>query len=102
MCEHLVHPLVEILGVLFGIVGKGVAGRASPNQILSLGVEQIDDQRTDPVGFSGRRCVSESSPTPTSTKAVVKSVESLLIPRDLHRYDRDIAARIHLGPAFGC
>jgi hypothetical protein len=87
MCEHLLHSLVEILGVLTSIVGKCVAGRASPDQILGLGIEQIDDQRTDLVGFSCRRCVPESSPTPTPSKPVVKSVESLLILRSLHRYD---------------
>src|ERR1017187_2054585 len=72
---------------------------------LGLGVEQIDHEGADLVGFGCRRCIPEpsaSSPTPTPSKAVVKSVQSLLIARDLHCYDADIATRLHLGPAFGC
>src|SRR6267378_3745995 len=105
MREHLLHSLVEIPGVLVSIVGKCVAGRASPDQGPGLGVEQIDDQGSDLVGFGCRRCVSEpseSSPTPTSSKVVVKSVKSLLISRHLHRYESHIATRIHLCPALGC
>src|ERR1700688_3503934 len=105
VCEHLLHSLVEILGVLIRIVGKGIAGRTSPQQILVLGIEQIDDQRTHAVGFSRRGCISEpakSSPAPTATKAIVKGVESLLLLRNLDRHDTDIATRIDLGPTFSC
>src|SRR6202158_2292720 len=105
MCEHLLCSLVEILRVLICVIGKCVARRASPEQILTLCIEQIDDERTDLVGLSCCCCVSESSkssPTPTPSKAVVKRVESLLILRDLDRHDTDITTRVDLRPAFGC
>jgi hypothetical protein len=62
--EHLLHSLVKTLGVLICIVGKCVAGRVSPDQILGLGVKRIDDEIADLVGFSCSRCVAESSKTP--------------------------------------
>src|ERR1700722_7081981 len=105
MVEHLLYSLVEILRVLICIVGKWVRRRTSPELILSLGIQQIDDERTDLVGLSCCCCVSESSkssPTPTTSEAVVKRVESLLILRDLDRHDTDITARVDLRPAFGC
>src|SRR6202795_1562787 len=86
VCEHLLHSLVEILGVLIRIVGKGIAGRTSPQQILVLGIEQIDDQRTHAVGFSRRGCISEpakSSPTSDSTTAGSDGIEGLLKLRNL-------------------
>jgi hypothetical protein len=62
--KHLLHSLVKTLGVLICIVGKCVAGRVSPDQILGLGVKRIDDEIADLVGFSCSRCVAESSKTP--------------------------------------
>src|ERR1700732_3336016 len=52
MFEHLLHTLIEIPAVLICIVGKCVAGRASPDSILALGGEQIDHQGADLVRFS--------------------------------------------------
>jgi hypothetical protein len=62
--KHLLHSLVKTLGVLICIVGKCVAGRVSPDQILGLGVKRIEDEIADLVGFSCSRCVAESSKTP--------------------------------------
>jgi len=60
--KHLLHSLVKTLGVLICIVGKCVAGRVSPDQILGLGVKRIEDEIADLVGFSCSRCVAESPP----------------------------------------
>src|SRR5579862_8779613 len=98
--EHLLHTLVEIPGVLVCVVGKGVTGSSPPDQILALGVEQIDDESPNLIGFSCCCRITEpteSSPAPTSSKTIVESVERLLIPRNIYRYDADITARIHLG-----
>jgi hypothetical protein len=67
-----------------------------------VGAEQIDDERTDLVGFSHRRRISKSSHANPRQSRGRKSVEALLLPRDLYRYEGDIATKIDLGPAFGC
>src|SRR5260370_22231436 len=78
--EHLLYSFAEVIDVLVRIVRNCVAGRASPDQILGLGVEQIDNQSTDFVGFSCCSRVSEYyPPTPASAKAIVKRVFSLFI-----------------------
>src|SRR6266566_3657974 len=40
--EHFLHALIQVLDVLVGVVGERVAGRASPDQLLCLGIEDID------------------------------------------------------------
>ena len=47
MPEHLLHTLVETFDVLIGFVGKGVAGRSPPDELLIVGIEQIDNQGSD-------------------------------------------------------
>src|SRR5215469_8163634 len=103
--EHFVHAFIQILDVLVGVVGKSVAGGTSPHQLLRLGVEEIDDHGADLVGFSRGRCLTKTSttkapPAPTSTHPLIESIECLLIAGDLDGYYGNIAAGIHLGPAF--
>src|ERR1700675_76100 len=88
LLEHFLHALVQILDVLVGIVGECVARCASPDQLLCLGIEEIDDHRAHLVCLSGGRCLAKTSgtktpPTPTPTKAIVESVQRLLIACDL-------------------
>src|SRR6266852_458558 len=97
--EHFVHALIQVLDVLVGVVGECVAGCASPEQLLGFAIEQIDDQRAYFICFCGGRCLSETS---ASSKPVIEGIQGLLILGDFHGYDRNIAARIHLGPAFCC
>src|SRR6266481_1015069 len=43
MLEHFVHAFVEVLGVLVRVIGERIARRASPDQLLGLCVEEIDN-----------------------------------------------------------
>jgi hypothetical protein len=43
MFEHLLYALVKILDVLVRLVGKGVAGRSTPDECFGLRVKEIDD-----------------------------------------------------------
>ena len=107
MLEHFVHALIQILDVFVGIVGKRIARAASPDQLLGLGIEEIDDHRAHLVGI-GRCCrltetaTSEAPPTPTSSKSVVEGIQGLLILRHLNGDDGDVTIGINLGPAFCC
>src|SRR5258708_39997157 len=84
--EHLVHALVEVLNVLVGLVGKRVARRAAPDQLLALGVEQVDDQSADLIGIGRGRGVTKATPSPTA-EAVIERVECLFVFCDLHGCD---------------
>src|SRR5260370_12329963 len=90
--EHFLRALIQILDVLVGVVGERVARSASPYQLLGLGVEQIDDQRSYLICFCCGSCLSKaspskSSPTPASCAPVLEGVQGLLVARDLHGYD---------------
>ena len=52
--KKLVNSAFQFLYVLVGLIGKRVGSGPSPNQILALGVEKIDDESTCLVGFRGR------------------------------------------------
>src|SRR5215471_4498231 len=97
MFEHLFRALLD---VLVRVVRQCAARAASPEQLLCLRVEKIDDQRPYRVGVRcgrgfpktiSKTTTSKSSPTPASTEAVVESIQSLLIVRHLDCYDRNIA-----------
>src|SRR5882724_10868587 len=80
--KHFLHALIEILDVLVGVVGQRVARAASPEELLRLGVEQIDDQRAYLICIRGGRCLSEasaskSSPTPASSEPVIEGIQGL-------------------------
>src|SRR5208337_319288 len=90
--EHFLHALIQVLNVLVGVVREGVARRAPPDQLLGFGIEQVDDHRAHPVSVSRGRCLTKTSatkasPTPASSKAVVESIQGLLITGDLHGHD---------------
>src|ERR1700730_9425127 len=107
LLEHFLHALIEILDVLVGFVGERIACGASPDQLLSLGIEEIDDHCAHLVCFSRGGSVSktsaaEPSPTPAASKPVIEGIQSLLVARHFDGYDGNIAAGIHLGPAFCC
>src|SRR5207253_4396599 len=102
--KQFLHALIQILNILVGVIGERVARGASPKKLFRLGVEEVDDQCAYLICLYGGPGLSEpsaskSSPTPTSSKPVIKRVQGLLVSCDLHSYDRNIAARIHLSPA---
>src|ERR1035438_447263 len=70
MIEHLLHVLIEGLDVLVGLVGEGFTGRSPPNKLLTLRVEQIDNQGTDRVVGNCGRDISESPPAPADRKSI--------------------------------
>src|ERR1700722_19554748 len=87
LLEHFVHSLVQVLNVLVGVTGERVARGASPDQLLGLGIKQIDNHSANFVRL-GRGCGlaktsgTEASPTPASTEAVIERIQGLLIVRD--------------------
>src|SRR3984893_16818227 len=87
LLKHFLHALIQILDVLVGIVGEGVARNASPNELFRFRVEEIDDQRAYLICFGRGGCLSKTSPPPASSKAVVKGIQGLLIAGDLDSYD---------------
>lgn len=60
MIEHLLHVLIESLDVFVGLVGEGFTGRSPPNQLLTVRVEQIDNQGAHRVVGNCGRDISES------------------------------------------
>src|SRR5262249_24309443 len=110
--KKLVYRSLQFLYVLIRIVRKRVGGRASPNQIFALGVEEVADEGARLVGLRSRGCPAKSvcpeSPpapsAPTTAEAVVKSVHGVMAALHFDRHDRYIAARIgfSLGPALLC
>src|SRR6266478_8555596 len=107
LLKQFLHALIQILDVLIGVIGEGVAGGASPEELFRLGVEQIHNQCAYLIRLCRGGCFSEASaskasPAPASSEPVVKGVQGLLVLRDLHGYDRNVTARIHLGPTLCC
>jgi hypothetical protein len=39
LLEHFLHAFIQILDVFVGVVGKRIAARASPDQLLRLGIK---------------------------------------------------------------
>jgi hypothetical protein len=84
LLEHFIHALIEVLDVLVGVVRECVARAASPDQLLGLGIEEIDNYGAHLVRISrGRRLTKASATkapkTPSSSKPVIKSIQRLLI-----------------------
>src|SRR5258705_7483525 len=78
--EHLLYALIKILDVRVGLAGERIARRSPPDHLLTVRVEQIDNQRTDFVVVHRCGCVSEAAaPAPAASKAVVEGIESALI-----------------------
>ena len=108
MIEQFLDAFVEVLDVLFRLVGKSIAGRSSPDQAFIVRVEEVKHESTDLVGLgcrgrlskSSKSPASKTSPTPTPSEADVKSVKSLLIPRYFDSEDSDLASGRHLRPAL--
>src|SRR5258706_7334421 len=103
MLEHLVHAFVEVLCVLVGVVGERIARGTSPDQFLSLCVEQIDYQGSHFVGFDGRGGVAkstESSPMAASSESVIERVQGLLILSRLDGTDFDVTSRGNFRPTL--
>src|SRR5580704_1600923 len=78
--KHFLYALIQVFDVLVGVVGKRVARGASPDQLLSLGIEEIDDHGADLIRFGGggsltKASCSKSPPTPASTKSVVERIQ---------------------------
>src|SRR5260370_30636957 len=89
--------------VLLRIIGRGVGRDSPPNQVLRIGGEHIDDQSPDFVDVNCRGCfskASETSPTPSASKTVIKRVHRVLRMGFPERVDQNIASRGNLGPAF--
>jgi len=51
MLEPFLHALIQILNVPVGAVGERVARGASSNQLLGLGIEEIDDHGAHLISF---------------------------------------------------
>src|ERR1700675_3004260 len=90
--EHFVHALIQILDVLLGFVGERVAFGASPDQLLRLAIEEIDDHRAHLICFSSSRGLTKTSatktpPSPASSEAVIECIQGLLILGDLDGID---------------
>ena len=102
MIEHLLHVLIESLDVFLGLVGEGFTGLSPPKKLLTVRVEQIDNQGTDRVVGNCGRDISESPPAPAASKAVIVGVESWMILGHLDGQDGDVAARLHRRPTFRC
>src|SRR6267142_334749 len=103
MLEHFVYALVEVLGVLVGLVGERIARRASPDHFLCFCIEEIDYQGSHFVGLDGRGGIAKStaeSPTATSAEAVIERVQGLLILSRLNGKDLDVTSRGNFGPTF--
>jgi hypothetical protein len=64
MIEHLLHIRVEFLDVLVRFVGQRIACSAAPDQFLSVGIEQVDDQRATLYVSSVVVDVPKPSPNP--------------------------------------
>src|SRR6267143_1133850 len=80
LLEHLRHTLDQVLFILLGLAGQGVLGAAAPNQLLGFCVVHVDDQGSLLVVLFGRRRLAESSapessPTPSSTEAVIEGLK---------------------------
>jgi hypothetical protein len=52
--EHFVHSLIQILDVLVGVIGERIACGTPPDQLLGLGIEQIDNQHPYLIGMVSR------------------------------------------------
>src|SRR4029077_5628301 len=88
--EHFHHALVEVIDVLFGLIGERVAGRAAPDEFFCCCIRQVDDKSSYPVRLWGCSGVTKSAETPASAEVVVKGVERLLIMGNLDGHDGDI------------
>ncbi len=103
MLKHFVHPFAKVLGVLVRVIGERIARGASPDQFLRFCIEEIDYQGPHFVGFDGGGGIAkstESSPTATSTEAVIEGVQGLLILSRLDGEDLDLTSRGNFRPAF--
>jgi aryl-alcohol dehydrogenase-like predicted oxidoreductase len=49
--EHFAHSLIQILDVLVRVAGERIACGAPPDQLLGLGIEEIDNQRSYLIGL---------------------------------------------------
>src|SRR6266404_6804168 len=101
LLEHFIHALIEVLDVLVGVVGERVARAASPDQLLGLGIEEIDNYGAHLVRIGRGRCLTKTSATkapktPASSKPVVKRIQGLLILGDLHGH-----VHLHNSSFFG-
>ena len=79
MLEHFVHAFIQILDVLVRVVVERVARGAPPDQLLGLGIEEIDNHSAHLVRIGRGRCLAKTSttkasPTPASSQPVVKSI----------------------------
>src|SRR3977135_4347502 len=104
--EHLRYTFVQALFIICGLIGQSVLGTSAPDQLFGIGVVQVDNQGSYFVVVFGGGGIteptSESSPSPSSTKAVIERLKSSLRLRRLNRNDGHIAAALHLGQALGC
>src|SRR5438105_4750723 len=102
--EHLRNTLVQVLFIFLSFVGQSVLSAAAPNQLLVFCIVQVNNEGSFfVVLLRGGRFAhpSESSPAPSSTKAVIERLKCSLGLSRLNRHDRHIAAAVHLSPALG-
>jgi hypothetical protein len=102
--EQIVDVLAELLNITVRIRGKILAVSAAPQEFLSMGVEDVDDDITDLCGLScsgGDTVATKPAPAPPSSKTVIECIEGLLILRTAKCADRSIAVGINLSPSLG-
>src|ERR1700756_4498628 len=102
--EHLDDTLVQVLFIFFSVVGHGVLGAPTPDQLLGFAVVHVDNQGSFLVVLLRSGCFpysSESSPTPSSAHTVIESLKRLFGMRCGNRHDGYVAAAVDLSPALG-
>src|ERR1700675_1287893 len=78
--EHLRYTFVQVLFILRGLFRQRVLGTSAPDQLLGLGVIQVDYQGSYLVvlfrrGRGAEPSASKSSPAPSPAEAVIESLK---------------------------
>src|SRR5882757_2916851 len=79
LLEHLVERLVDLLGVLVGLVARRAGADAAPHKLLRVGVVHVDCEGALRVGLDARRRVQTAAEERTTIES--GDVQLLLLPR---------------------